>query len=84
MFIKNQSKVYTGMVIGEHIKEQDNELNPAKEKKLTNIRTVIADEAIKLIPPRLFTLEEAIASGSTEGMPETLAQLAELVASLAA
>jgi GTP-binding protein len=48
MFIKNQSKVYTGMVFGEHIKENDLELNPAKEKKLTNIRTVLVDDAIKL------------------------------------
>ena len=49
------------MVFGEHIKEVDVELNPIKEKKLNNIRTVLTDESIKLIPPRLFTLEEAIA-----------------------
>lgn len=61
MFVKNQSKVYPGMVFGEHIKENDQELNPAKEKKLNNIRTVMVDDAIKLVAPRLFTLEEAIA-----------------------
>lgn len=61
MFVKNQSKVYPGMVFGEHIKEIDIELNPIKEKKLNNIRTVLTDDSIKLMPPRVFTLEEAIA-----------------------
>ena len=61
MFVKNHSKVYPGMVFGEHIKENDMELNPAKEKKLNNIRTVLVDDAIKLVTPRTFTLEDAIA-----------------------
>jgi len=49
MFIKNQSKVYMGMVIGEHIKDGDMDLNPTKEKKITNIRSSGADEKIVLV-----------------------------------
>jgi len=48
------------MVIGEHNKEDDIELNPTKEKKLTNIRAAGSDEKIILAPPRIFSLEEAI------------------------
>jgi len=60
MFVKPGTKVYNGMVIGEHLKEDDIELNPTKEKKLTNVRSVNAEEKIILTPPRVFTLEEAI------------------------
>lgn len=48
------------MVIGEYVLEDDMEMNPTKSKKLTNIRTVGHEEAIKLIPPKIFGLEEAI------------------------
>jgi GTP-binding protein len=48
------------MVIGEHNKDEDIELNPTKEKKLTNIRSTGSEEKIILAPPRIFTLEEAI------------------------
>ncbi len=48
------------MVIGEHIKDGDMEINPTKKKELTNIRTHAADEKILLIPHRNFTIEEAI------------------------
>jgi GTP-binding protein len=48
------------MVIGEHNKETDIDLNPCKEKKLTNVRTVLADEKIVLTPPRNFTVDEVI------------------------
>lgn len=48
------------MVIGEHLKEEDIELNPTKEKKLTNVRSVGSEEKIVLSPPRIFTLEDAI------------------------
>ncbi len=48
------------MVIGEHNKEDDIELNVTKEKKLTNVRSVNAEEKIILQPPKIFTLEEAI------------------------
>lgn len=48
------------MVIGEHVLDTDMEMNPCKSKKLTNVRTVGHEEAIKLLPPKLFSLEEAI------------------------
>jgi len=48
------------MVIGEHNKDDDIELNVTKEKKLTNIRSVNAEEKMVLQQPRIFTLEEAI------------------------
>ncbi len=48
------------MVIGEHRNDDDVELNPTKEKKLTNVRSTGADEKIVLSPPRIFTLEDAI------------------------
>ncbi|MDD2399947.1 MAG: translational GTPase TypA [Sulfurovum sp.] len=60
MFIKPQDKVYDGMVIGESSRPGDLEVNPLKGKQLTNMRTSGADEAIKLIPPRLITLESAL------------------------
>jgi len=60
MFVKPGTKVYNGMVIGEHLKEDDIDLNPTKEKKLTNIRSVNAEEKVILHAPRVFTLEEAI------------------------
>ena len=53
-------KVYNGLVIGENIKEGDMEVNPTKEKKLTNIRTHSHDEKIHLIPARMMSIEEAI------------------------
>jgi GTP-binding protein len=48
------------MVIGEHLKDDDVELNPTKEKKLTNVRSVGSEEKIVLSPPKIFSLEEAI------------------------
>jgi GTP-binding protein len=60
MFIKPQDKVYNGMVIGESARPGDLEVNPLKGKQLTNMRTSGADEAIKLVPPRIMTLESAM------------------------
>ena len=48
------------MVIGEHVLDTDMEMNPCKLKKLTNVRSVGHEDAIKLSPPRLFSLEEAV------------------------
>jgi GTP-binding protein len=61
LFIGPGERVYPGMVIGEHNKGQDLEVNPLREKQLTNIRTTSKDEAIRLTPPRRMTLEQAIA-----------------------
>jgi len=60
MFIKPQDKVYIGMVIGEHARTNDLDVNPIKGKQLSNVRSSGADDAIKLVPPRDNTLERAM------------------------
>jgi GTP-binding protein len=59
-FINPQDRVYEGMIVGEHCKDTDLEVNVCRTKKLTNIRTTSADEKLILSPPRLYTVEEAI------------------------
>ena len=59
-FIEPGTRVYTGMVVGENSREQDMNVNVCKTKHLTNMRASGADEAIRLEPPRLLTLEQAI------------------------
>ncbi|SFQ40805.1 GTP-binding protein [Roseivivax halotolerans] len=61
MFIGPQAKVYEGMIIGEHSRENDLEVNPLKGKKLTNVRASGTDDAVRLTPPTIMSLEEAIA-----------------------
>ncbi|SLN39982.1 hypothetical protein ROJ8625_01879 [Roseivivax jejudonensis] len=61
MFIGPQEKVYEGMIIGEHSRENDLEVNPLKGKKLTNVRASGSDDAVRLTPPTTLSLEEAIA-----------------------
>jgi len=61
MFITPQEKVYTGMIIGEHSRENDLEVNPLKGKKLTNVRASGTDEAVRLTTPVIMSLEQAIA-----------------------
>lgn len=61
MFIKTGDKVYKGMIVGENAKENDLDINVLKTKQLTNIRSAGADEAIRLVPPKLMTLETMIA-----------------------
>jgi GTP-binding protein len=60
LFIGGGVSVYQGMIIGENSREQDMEVNPLKAKQLTNVRASGKDEAIRLSPPRLMTLEQAI------------------------
>jgi len=60
MYIKPQDKVYIGMVIGIHSKDNDLDVNPIKGKALTNVRASGSDDAIKLVPPRVLTLESAL------------------------
>jgi GTP-binding protein len=60
LFIGPAVEVYEGMVIGENSREQDMEVNVTKEKKQTNMRSSSADEAIRLIPHRELSLEQAI------------------------
>ncbi|MFC7704927.1 translational GTPase TypA [Plastorhodobacter daqingensis] len=61
LFIGAQEQVYEGMIIGEHSRDNDLEVNPLKGKKLTNIRASGTDEAVRLTTPVRFSLEEAIA-----------------------
>ncbi len=61
LFVDPGEKVYVGMILGEHSRANDLEVNPIKEKKLTNIRAAGKDEALLLTPPRRMSLEQAIA-----------------------
>ncbi len=60
MFIDPGDKVYEGMIVGEHSRDNDLEINVLKNKQLTNIRTTSKDEAIRLVPPLKMTLEQMI------------------------
>ena len=60
MYIKPQTKVYRGMVVGEHNKENDLEINVLKGKQLTNVRASGSDKAVILVPPVKMTLEQMI------------------------
>ncbi len=60
LFVKPGDEVYEGMIIGENARPGDMDVNPTKEKKLTNMRSKSADDAISLEPPRLLTLEGAL------------------------
>jgi GTP-binding protein len=61
LFVNPGEKVYEGMILGEHSRGNDLDVNPIKEKKLTNIRAAGKDDAMLLIPPRRMSLEQAIA-----------------------
>jgi len=60
LMIKPQDKVYVGMVIGEHARPNDLDVNPIKGKQLTNVRASGSDDAIKLVPPMDMNLEKAL------------------------
>jgi len=60
LFIGPGVEVYGGMIIGQHAKDNDLDVNPCKGKKLTNIRASGSDDAVKLAPPRVLTLEQAL------------------------
>jgi GTP-binding protein len=60
LFVKPGDEVYEGMIVGENSRPGDMDVNPTKEKKLTNMRSKSADDAIQLEPPRLLTLEGAL------------------------
>ncbi|MSP42632.1 MAG: translational GTPase TypA [Alphaproteobacteria bacterium] len=61
MFIEHNTPVYEGMIIGEHTRDNDLDVNPIRGKQLTNIRAAGKDDAVKLKNPRLLTLEQSIA-----------------------
>jgi GTP-binding protein len=60
MFVEPSTPVYEGMIVGENSRNNDMDVNITREKKQTNMRASSADEAIRLIPPRLMSLEQAI------------------------
>jgi GTP-binding protein len=60
LFVNPGDEVYEGMIVGENSRENDMVVNPIREKKLTNIRTTAADDAIVLRPPRIMSLEQAL------------------------
>jgi len=60
MFIDPGAKIYEGMIVGEHSRDNDLEINLIRNKQLTNIRTTSKDEAIRLVPPLKMTLEQMI------------------------
>ncbi len=60
LFLEPGTEVYEGMIVGENARDADLNVNIVKEKKLTNMRASSADEAIRLVPPKLLNLEQAI------------------------
>ena len=70
LFVRPQEKIYEGMLIGENAKPDDLEVNPMKSKQLTNFRSTGKDDAIRLTPPRVMTLEQAIAYIDDDEMVE--------------
>jgi len=60
LFVEPGVEVYEGMVVGENARSDDMDVNPTKEKKLTNMRASAADETVKLVPPRAMSLEQAL------------------------
>ena len=60
MFVGPGVKVYKGMIVGEHNRDNDLDVNPCKNKEMSNTRSKSADEAIALVTPKTFSLEEAL------------------------
>jgi GTP-binding protein len=60
MFVAPGTDVYEGMIIGENARAEDMDVNPTKEKKLTNVRSSTGEELERLVPPRLLSLEQAL------------------------
>jgi len=70
LFIRPQDRLYEGMLVGENAKPDDLEVNPMKSKALTNFRVSGKDDAIRLTPPKVMTLEQAIAYIDDDEMVE--------------
>ena len=60
LFVSPTDKVYAGMIVGENARENDLDVNVCKKKHLTNMRSSTSDETIRLTPPRVFSLEQAM------------------------
>jgi GTP-binding protein len=60
LFVGPGVEVYEGMIVGENARSEDMDVNPTKEKKLTNMRSSTGDELVRLVPPRILSLEQAL------------------------
>ena len=60
MFVGPGTEVYEGMIVGENARSEDMDVNPTREKKLTNVRSSTGDELERLIPARLMSMEQAL------------------------
>jgi GTP-binding protein len=60
LFVEPGTEVYEGMVVGENARSEDMDVNPTKEKKLTNMRSSTGDELVRLVPPKHMSLEQAL------------------------
>ncbi len=60
LFVGPSTKVYIGQIVGEHSRDMDLDVNPVKGKHLTNVRSVVKDEFVRLTPPRPITLESSL------------------------
>ena len=74
IFVSPTTEVYEGMIIGEHSRDSDLDVNIVKEKKLTNMRASTSDEAIRLVPPKVMNLEQAIEFIRSDEMVEVTPQ----------
>ena len=70
MFIEPGEQVYEGMIVGENSRDNDIDINPCKKKNVSNMRTSSSDEAIRLTPPRILSLEQAIEYINNDEMVE--------------
>jgi GTP-binding protein len=78
LFVEPGMETYDGMVIGEHSRETDLEVNPVRSKELNNIRAAGKDENVRLTPPRMILLEEAIGYVAGDELIEVLSLIREL------
>jgi GTP-binding protein len=60
LFVSPGTEVYEGMIVGENARTEDMDINPAKEKKLSNVRSATGDELVRLAPPRQLSLDQAL------------------------
>ncbi len=60
LFVSPGVEVYEGMIVGENARSEDMDINPTKERKVTNVRSSTSEELVRLIPPRLLSLEQAL------------------------
>lgn len=78
LFVQPGMEAYSGMIIGEHSRDSDLEVNPVRAKELTNVRSVNKDENVRLSPPRQISLEEAIGYVAADELIEVTPKVVRL------